>query len=406
VLIKPNMVLDAHELGTEYSIDCLITHPSLIRVIADYVIIALKGTGKIIIADAPLQSCDFNRLCEVAGYNNILKFYKKYTFVPFELIDLRKIESKINNDLFIQVYECSGDPRGYSEVDFTNYSCHKEKRNLYKKFRVTNYNIFNMRKYHNAKKNSYLISNTVLKSDVIINIPKPKTHRKAGITAALKNFIGIIGHKECLPHHTKGSIKEGGDEYLNKDWRQRWAVNFQEIRNYISINNYILLFPIFKYFASFFWRLAYKKNINQFSEGSWYGNDTIWRKTLDLNRIVLYSDKHGKICHEKQRRYLAIGDMIISGDKEGPLMPSPKPIGVILASDDPVEFDYAVSLIMGFDYKKIPTIYNALEENVLRLTNIKNANFNIKSNVDINLLNHKFRPTLGWQGHIEMEDVR
>jgi len=31
-----------------------------------------------------------------------------------------------------------------------------------------------------------------------------KLHRKAGITCALKNLIGINGNKEYLPHHRLG----------------------------------------------------------------------------------------------------------------------------------------------------------------------------------------------------------
>ena len=45
-------------------------------------------------------------------------------------------------------------------------------------------------------------------------MPKPKCHRKAGMTSALKNFVGANVRKEFLPHHTMGSIKEGGDEYF------------------------------------------------------------------------------------------------------------------------------------------------------------------------------------------------
>ena len=36
--------------------------------------------------------------------------------------------------------------------------------------------------------NEYCISNTILDADVIINIPKLKTHKKAGITVCLKKF--------------------------------------------------------------------------------------------------------------------------------------------------------------------------------------------------------------------------
>ena len=63
----------------------------------------------------------------------------------------------------------------------------------YEKVRVTNYNLNLMKEHYNPKKNEYLIPNTILEADVIINLPKPKTHRKAGITGAMKNFVGING---------------------------------------------------------------------------------------------------------------------------------------------------------------------------------------------------------------------
>jgi uncharacterized protein (DUF362 family) len=31
-----------------------------------------------------------------------------------------------------------------------------------------------------------------LQADVFINLPKPKTHKRAGITGAMKNLVGII----------------------------------------------------------------------------------------------------------------------------------------------------------------------------------------------------------------------
>jgi len=75
VLIKPNMVQHENEIPAN-GLECLITHPSLVRAVLDYVLLALKGTGKIIVADAPLQSCDFAKMIENSGYNQMLEFYR------------------------------------------------------------------------------------------------------------------------------------------------------------------------------------------------------------------------------------------------------------------------------------------------------------------------------------------
>src|SRR5690554_4780143 len=56
VLVKPNMVRDVHGWGMD--VTSVFTHGSVIRAVLDYVHIALGDTGRIIVGDAPLQSCD------------------------------------------------------------------------------------------------------------------------------------------------------------------------------------------------------------------------------------------------------------------------------------------------------------------------------------------------------------
>src|SRR5690606_2650770 len=48
---------------------------------------------------------------------------------------------------------------------------------------------------------------------LVINLPKLKTHKKTGVTLSLKNLVGINGDKNWLPHHSLGSVGEGGDEF-------------------------------------------------------------------------------------------------------------------------------------------------------------------------------------------------
>jgi len=42
-------------------------------------------------------------------------------------------------------------------------------------------------------------------------------------------------------------------------------------------------------------------NDDYIREGSWYGNDTLWRSILDLNRIVLYVDKYSKMINIREK---------------------------------------------------------------------------------------------------------
>src|SRR5215472_16316696 len=63
--IKPNFVL--HEFGAQRGANCLTTHGAVLRAVLDYVFLAAGPEGRIVIADAPLQGADFERVLETAG---------------------------------------------------------------------------------------------------------------------------------------------------------------------------------------------------------------------------------------------------------------------------------------------------------------------------------------------------
>jgi hypothetical protein len=281
----------------------------------------------------------------------------------------------------------------------------------YKKLRITNYCPQEMSEHHNGGKNEYLIPNIVLSADVVINMPKPKTHRKAGVTIALKNMIGINGHKDWLPHHTQGSLSEGGDEYLNKSRVKRARTFLQEKIDLFNIRGEYLYVRIISGVQLIFRLLTKLFSRDSFDYGSWYGNDTIWRTIADLNRILLYADKKGTLCDTPQRNIFTVGDLVISGEKEGPLRPSPKNTGIIAAGADPVRFDMLCATLMGFDVNKIPSISNIrlikkypladLKEGpVLRSNNISWDNKKV-SEIDKSAA-MKYIPSKGWRGHIEL----
>jgi uncharacterized protein (DUF362 family) len=57
VVVKPNWV--KHEFGATVGRNVLFTHASLVRVLIDAALQALAGNGRVYVADAPLQGCDF-----------------------------------------------------------------------------------------------------------------------------------------------------------------------------------------------------------------------------------------------------------------------------------------------------------------------------------------------------------
>lgn len=93
-----------------------------------------------------------------------------------------------------------------------------------------------MRRHHAEARHEYLLANSVLDADLVINVPKLKTHIKAGVTAALKNLIGINGHKEYLPHHTNGCPASGGDQYPHRSY-------VKPVRNWVDDRYWRLAVP-------------------------------------------------------------------------------------------------------------------------------------------------------------------
>lgn len=403
VVVKPNLVMDNNPMEQNGETNALITNPSVVRVIIDFLIIAMKGQGKIIIGDAPLQKCDFEKLKRDTGYNILLDFYqKKKLGIDVEFKDFRNVTVNQKNGTLRA--NCAAGDEGI-KVNLEKSSFSNLGINRFKKLRVTDYNPSIMINHHNENVNEYLISADVLNADLIVNLPKPKTHKKAGITAAMKNLVGINTNKEWLPHHSIGSIAEGGDEYCKKSLLRNFSCFLMDQRNKADSNQAYFIASFFYYFShgiDRFYRIFHPKTQ---SEGSWYGNDTIWRTILDLNRVVFFADKKGIIRENQQRKNLILGDMIIAGEKEGPMTPSPKACKMIVIGENPLLFDECISAIMGFDCKLIPYLLNArnkiesldflTKDAIAFESNFEQFNANNCSNINYqNSL--KFIPSIGW----------
>ena len=349
VLIKPNMVMEVNMSGQGEN--CLYTHPSVIAPIIDYVCIALGGRGRIILGDAPVQECDFDVLLDKSGYGNLIQFYRDQG-INIEIVDFRGAVSVGKNGLYSLVER--ENPRGIVINLGENSAFYSMPEKVKRRLRITNYNPNDVYVHHLGEQNEYYISSYALEADVIINVPKPKTHRLAGITGALKNFVGISVRKEYLPHHTIGSYSNMGDE-SDVSGTLINAMDFcVDKKNYYQAIKEKKKAWIFLQGSRGFSFLL--KPFSSYRNGGWYGNRTISKTINDINKIVYYADKNGKMQNEEQRRIISIADMVICGQGNGPLRPMPKETGMILVGENPVCFDTVIAAIMGFDDKKIPTI--------------------------------------------------
>ena len=426
VVLKPNFVMHANGSKHPDDLDSLVTHRSIIRCLLDYCYIALQGKGEVIVGDAPVKDCDFALLMKRGGYSAIEEFYKRQS-----------------DDFIVRFYDFRGpEEEGGQYLDKGDgvvvnlgekswfYQCGHDER----KYRTPNYVYRRVAEHHTGMTQEYMVNSIVLDADVIINITKPKTHRKNGYTAALKNFVGINYSKEYLPHHTEGAVSDGGDEYIHAEILPAIA---SRIRRHIDIArvkmgdtaslNTAFSARMAKMKMAFMWRLYNIVNkldqawcslrgrmLNEKArEGSWYGNDTLWRTVLDLNYVLRYAQLSGKVMEHPQRIILHLGDMIISGEKEGPMEPSPKEQHMLLFTDDVVEFDCIVAKVMGFDYKKLVGLKNAIGfkpltdtiyESITIHSNDKRCTGNLQD-VDFSKCVRPFSPSKGWGGHIELDEV-
>jgi len=401
VLIKPNMVVHFNPAG---GVEEVITHGSVIRAALDYAWIALKGRGSVAIGDAPDQVADFQKLIEATGLDKISGFYAGKG-VSVNVLDLRKESGRISRISGRKKEALKGDPLGYTVVDLGESSELSEITGSVDRFRVADYGVQEMSKHHGPGRHEFCIANSVLGADVIISLPKLKTHGKTGMTCALKNMVGINGYKDWLPHYRAGSVDEGGDEYLRRDLRK---AAFQALsERIVSTDSMARILPMklcsyLIYYSSL--AVPFRDDI---LNGSCHTNDTITRTIADLNKIAFYAGRDGRLNDAPARRFFIVVDGIVGGEKEGPKKPGFKRCGVLAAGYNPVAVDLVCSRIMGFDYRRMPMFGHAMNAKTYKLFEGSAGDIEIMSErckrfEDVyGAFNCGFVPAKGWKGYIE-----
>jgi uncharacterized protein (DUF362 family) len=411
VLLKPNFVKEDHPRdpqGWKY----MLTHGSVIRAVADYIWKALKGTGHIILADGPQTDASFHQIVSTLQLDALSDFYSAHG-VSFKMIDLRSEEWLTKDDVVVERQLLPGDPQGYVAFDLADKSEFMGHRGL-GRYYGADYATDEVNQHHDGQRNEYLISRSAIECDVFFNLPKLKTHKKAGITVNLKNLVGINGNKNWLPHYTEGSPPDDGDQFPES--RLAHAVEGKSVRLFQRLS---LSVP-----GAGTWvhRQAKKVGRRIFGEteevirsGNWHGNDTIWRMCLDLNKIAMYGNGDGSFRKpqiSRRKRHYCLVDGIMAGQAAGPLDPDPVPCGLIAFGLEPAIVDTVCAYLMGFDPRKIPIIDRAFHCRYFPLT--KYSPSDIRCVSDRHAWNRAlfdispedtfhFEPYFGWKGHIELD---
>ncbi|MGE4585221.1 MAG: DUF362 domain-containing protein [Sphaerochaeta sp.] len=408
VILKPNFVKESH-LYKPDEWEYVITHTEVIRLVLERVIKNLKNQGEICIIDAPQTDSDWDAIMQHVRLPKLVDELQKTTNVKISYFDLREERWFYKQGIIVKRKKLPGDPKGYVKVNLGENSEFFGKRN--KDYYGADYDMNETKRYHNDKDNVYVISRTILECDVFINLPKLKTHKLTGITACLKNLVGTCVIKNSIPHHTIGAPETGGDKFEHETRKNDRESALKGLAlKLLKTKNPLINYPfiLVKKIAGLFLGSPQSDVVRN---GSWHGNDTIWRATLDLNKILLYADKAGKMQNTPQRKYFALIDGIIGGEAKGPMEPDPKKSGVLIAGANPVYVDAVAATLMGFDYRKIPTIEKAYSAKTYPLTFINSEGIEIVSNNKgweklIGAFTYtdtmQFKPHFGWLGNIEL----
>jgi hypothetical protein len=302
--------------------------------------------------------------------------------------------------------ELKGDPLGDTHVKLdtaSEFVGFQGEGRLY----GASYNMAETNAKHAGANHEYLLCRTPMDADVFINLPKLKTHKKVGLTCALKNLVGINANKNWLPHHTEGTPDTGGDQFPRSTAKNRiehsWMGTAKRWLHGRPVMSRLFV-PVKK--AG---RLVFGDTQKVVRSGNWHGNDTCWRMVLDLNKCLFFFDGAGD-RRSKPLRYLAVVDGIVSGEGNGPMAPDPYPAGVVIAGIHPAAVDCVAAKLMGFDWEKLPLLRNVFQMRHLSFVDFQPSKIEVRSNfpawsgglVELHDTFH-FRPHFGWVGAIERE---
>lgn len=347
VVVKPNWVM--HENQGPWGIKPLLTDACIIRAVVEGVLRAEPSA--VLLGDAPIQGCDFDRLLTATSLGAWAE--RLTTSEPrFKGIrDFRRTKCVFRNGIRV-AFEDQLPLDQFILFDLGSESLLEPITDNRGSFRVTQYDPQEMCKTHGPGRHQYLVAREVIEADVIINLPKLKTHKKAGVTCALKNLIGINGNKEYLPHHRIGGSESAGDCYPGRSLIKR-ALEYgwdQMNLNRSGSGARIMLREVIRILNRVLRLMGDELGV----EGSWSGNDTVWRTGLDLNRVLLYGRPNGTLADEPQRRVLHVVDAVVAGQGDGPLAPQPLGLGLMFAGGSAAAVDWVAAQLLGYDPERIP----------------------------------------------------
>lgn len=360
VVVKPNWIQQSHERRPDVW-EPVITHPQVVLGVVEALAGTMGGRGTICLCDAPHAYADFEAILDRGGLlGGIAALRRRWPALRLEVCDLRREVWRREDEVVVERRPNAADPRGQARLDLGASSLFHGHAGEGAYFGA-DYDTSVVNRHHCGDVQEYLLAGSPMACDLFVNVPKLKTHKKTGISCALKNLVGVNGDKNWLPHHTLGYPQRGGDEFPSPTIRSLAEGRLKRLGQRAA-----LAVPGL---GTWVYRQARNAGIRMLGgsdrvvrNGNWSGNDTCWRMALDLNRCLLYGNRDGSWREvDASKPYLAIVDGIVGGQGDGPLCPDAADAGVLVAGTSPAVLDAVAAGLMGFAPESLPIVARAFD---------------------------------------------
>jgi uncharacterized protein (DUF362 family) len=321
VVIKPNW-------STQYAFPFPITHPSVVYPLVEFA--ARAGAARIRIVEAPMtlaRGCDWywsGAMTGAAPLAQRLDAVHGETVVEF-------VDGNADDFIWVDVGAAS-ELRDYDYHALDHDGHTGFEKDMF--FDVADCRGHNPRRY---SRGLAAIARSFLECDVFINVPKLKVHGYTGITAALKNLMGL-NVRSTVHRMAPELVREYEDRPDFAEWRESPMRDIPHFDG-TKTGGFAEMDPKKKLFTGF-------------------ENDVLWRALADLNKLIIHADTGGIMRDGPQRRYLTLVDGIVGIEREGPVSDHIVHSKCIVAGEDPVRVDAVCAHLMGWEPAMLNLITN------------------------------------------------
>lgn len=367
VFVLCNFVQHRRDNETRKAFEAKVTNANVLRPLLDAILEVYQGKVKIRIGNAPLQGGCWDRIVADIGLDALAMDYsRKYGEGCIELCDLRMHIQDQTSLGWCVPRKNDNESEDIIKFDLGSHSMMEGQDQEKSIYRISQYPSSRIEACHHKGLHVYLINKKVIESDLIISVPKLKTHEKVGMTAGLKGCVGIVAHKDCLAHHRKGSPSQHGDEFPRNS---AWLCLLSDYHDYLYDQPLTIFTNLQRIVLKAI--LKFYRVCGGVFAGSWSGNDTAWRMALDLARIIAHGKVDGTMSRSVERKHFVLTDGIIAGEGQGPLKPHPVHLGYLSWAEDVVAADAANALAMGFDLKSLKIVDGAFGIEIYPITQLR-----------------------------------